>query len=67
MNCSAPAFTSFSELVMLPLLSSMTTAVMGCVWFSKTTSSWRTLLSRISKSSRVRFGTSAPCGSVTVA
>ncbi len=52
---------------MLPLLSSMTTAVKGWVWFSKTTMSWRAVLSRISKSSRVRFGTSAPCMSVTVA
>ena len=51
---------------MLPLVSSMTTAVIGRTALSKSVISCGLVLSRTWKSSFVRSGTSRPCASVTV-
>ena len=53
--------------VMLPLVSSMTTTVIGCISFSKKTSGCGFSLSKTSKSSCTRSGTRRFCASVTVA
>ena len=52
---------------MLALVSSMTTTVIGCVSLSKKVSGCGLSLSKTSKSSFVRFGTSRCSASVTVA
>ncbi len=53
-------------MVMLPLVSSITTAVIGRTALSKSAISCGRLLSRIWKSSLTRSGTRRPCASVTV-
>ena len=53
--------------VMLPLVSSITTTVIGWISFWKNTIDCSFSLSRISKSSFVRLGTRRFCASVTVA
>ena len=66
-NCSAASFSRSSVAVMLALVSSMTTTVIGWVSFWKKTSVWGLSLSRTSKSSLVRLGTRRCSASVTVA
>src|SRR5512137_162844 len=66
-NCSAASWTRRKLSTMLPLRSSIITTMIGWMSLAKMLMACGLPLSRISKSSRPRSGTSRPSASVTVA